>query len=179
MPRWSCGLRLPRATAASAHRPPGGMAWVIYLKARLPALPMPDIGGAYRRWKCCAPKRISGLHAQARQRPVGELSATAQPRLPFAAWLAIPVIIAPEALHCGEAMIGRFIVADPEVCHGRPTFRGTRILVADVTEQVRGGPGRPSSRIGAAMSLPMPSRKRRGWRTRRFAIIRVRDVGVN
>ncbi len=33
-------------------------------------------------------------------------------------------------------MIGRFIVADPEICHGKPTFRGTRILVADVLEQV-------------------------------------------
>lgn len=33
-------------------------------------------------------------------------------------------------------MIGRFVVADPAVCHGQPTFRGTRILVADVLEQV-------------------------------------------
>ena len=32
--------------------------------------------------------------------------------------------------------IGRFIVADPRVCHGQPTFRGTRILVADVLDQV-------------------------------------------
>jgi uncharacterized protein (DUF433 family) len=31
---------------------------------------------------------------------------------------------------------GRYIVSDPEICHGRPTFRGTRILVADVLEQV-------------------------------------------
>jgi hypothetical protein len=27
-------------------------------------------------------------------------------------------------------MIGRFIIADPAICHGQPTFRGTRILVA-------------------------------------------------
>lgn len=33
----------------------------------------------------------------------------------------------------------RFIVSDPEVCHGEPTFRGTRILVADVLEQVASG----------------------------------------
>jgi uncharacterized protein (DUF433 family) len=32
--------------------------------------------------------------------------------------------------------IGRFIVVDPKVCHGQPTFSGTRILVADVLEQV-------------------------------------------
>ncbi len=36
-------------------------------------------------------------------------------------------------------VIGRFIVADPAVCHGHPTFRGTRILVSDVLEQVASG----------------------------------------
>ena len=36
-------------------------------------------------------------------------------------------------------LIGRFIVADPSVCHGQPTFRGTRILVSDVLEQVASG----------------------------------------
>jgi uncharacterized protein (DUF433 family) len=35
--------------------------------------------------------------------------------------------------------LGRYIVADPEICHGRPTFAGTRILVADVLEQVATG----------------------------------------
>lgn len=33
-------------------------------------------------------------------------------------------------------LIGRHIVADPAVCHGQPTFKGTRILVSDVLEQV-------------------------------------------
>lgn len=36
-------------------------------------------------------------------------------------------------------VIGRFIVIDPAICHGEPTFRGTRILVADVLEQVASG----------------------------------------
>jgi uncharacterized protein (DUF433 family) len=36
-------------------------------------------------------------------------------------------------------IIGRFIVADPRICHGQPTFAGTRILVADVLEQVASG----------------------------------------
>ena len=36
-------------------------------------------------------------------------------------------------------MIGRYIIADPAICHGQPTFRGTRILVADVLEQVGSG----------------------------------------
>jgi len=33
----------------------------------------------------------------------------------------------------------RFIVADPKVCHGKPTFRGTRLLVSDVLELVAAG----------------------------------------
>ena len=36
-------------------------------------------------------------------------------------------------------MFGRFIVSDPKICHGKPTFRNTRILVADVLEQVADG----------------------------------------
>ena len=32
-------------------------------------------------------------------------------------------------------LIGRHIVTDPKICHGKPTFRGTRVLVADVLEQ--------------------------------------------
>lgn len=36
-------------------------------------------------------------------------------------------------------IIGRFIVADPEICHGKPTVRGTRVLVSDVLEQVASG----------------------------------------
>lgn len=35
--------------------------------------------------------------------------------------------------------IGRFIVVDKRICHGQATFRGTRILVADVLEQVASG----------------------------------------
>jgi uncharacterized protein (DUF433 family) len=35
--------------------------------------------------------------------------------------------------------IGRHIVADPKICHGRPTFRGSRVLVADVLDQVAAG----------------------------------------
>ena len=36
-------------------------------------------------------------------------------------------------------LIGRYIVADPKVCHGKPTFRGTRVLVSDVLDQVAAG----------------------------------------
>ncbi|MEA2003587.1 MAG: DUF433 domain-containing protein [archaeon] len=33
----------------------------------------------------------------------------------------------------------QYIISDPAICHGEPTFRGTRILVADVLEQVASG----------------------------------------
>lgn len=33
----------------------------------------------------------------------------------------------------------RYIVADPQICHGQPTFRGTRIFVEDVLEQTASG----------------------------------------
>jgi uncharacterized protein (DUF433 family) len=36
-------------------------------------------------------------------------------------------------------LLGRFMVADPEVCHGKPTFVGTRIMVAQVLKQVAKG----------------------------------------
>lgn len=38
--------------------------------------------------------------------------------------------------------IGRFIVVDPAICHGQPTFRGTCILVSNVLEQVASGMAR-------------------------------------
>ena len=39
----------------------------------------------------------------------------------------------------GQKLIGRYIVSDPRICHGKPTFRGTRILVSQVLEQVAAG----------------------------------------
>ena len=38
-----------------------------------------------------------------------------------------------------KRLAGRYIVSDPKTCHGQPIFRGTRILVADVLEQVASG----------------------------------------
>jgi uncharacterized protein (DUF433 family) len=35
-----------------------------------------------------------------------------------------------------KQVLGQYVVVDPEICHGKPTFRGTRIFVADVLEQV-------------------------------------------
>lgn len=35
-----------------------------------------------------------------------------------------------------KKLIGRYIVTDPEICHGKPTFHGTRIMVSQVLQQV-------------------------------------------
>jgi uncharacterized protein (DUF433 family) len=35
--------------------------------------------------------------------------------------------------------LGRYLVIDSKICHGQPTFRGTRILVKHVLEQVAEG----------------------------------------
>jgi len=38
-----------------------------------------------------------------------------------------------------QKMFGRYIVSDPKICHGKPTFRGTRIMVSQVMEQIANG----------------------------------------
>jgi uncharacterized protein (DUF433 family) len=35
--------------------------------------------------------------------------------------------------------LGRFIVADTKICRGKPTFKGTRVTVADVLADVERG----------------------------------------
>jgi uncharacterized protein (DUF433 family) len=35
--------------------------------------------------------------------------------------------------------LGKYIVADPKICHGKPTFKGTRIFVRDVLADVEQG----------------------------------------
>jgi uncharacterized protein (DUF433 family) len=32
--------------------------------------------------------------------------------------------------------LGRFIVADPAICHGKPTFKGTRVMVWQLFEHL-------------------------------------------
>lgn len=44
-------------------------------------------------------------------------------------------------------LLGRYIVADPAICHGKPTFLGTRVMVAQVLKQV--GKGMPWEQITA------------------------------
>lgn len=38
-----------------------------------------------------------------------------------------------------QQLLGRYIVADPAICHGKPTFRGTRIMVWQVLDMVARG----------------------------------------
>jgi uncharacterized protein (DUF433 family) len=38
-----------------------------------------------------------------------------------------------------QAVFGRYIVTDSKVCHGKPTFRGTRIMVSQVLDQLATG----------------------------------------
>ncbi len=33
----------------------------------------------------------------------------------------------------------KWIVVDPKICHGKPVFRGTRVLVSDVLEMLASG----------------------------------------
>jgi len=35
--------------------------------------------------------------------------------------------------------LGRYIVADPAVCHGKVTFKGTRVFVSDVLADIERG----------------------------------------
>jgi uncharacterized protein (DUF433 family) len=36
-------------------------------------------------------------------------------------------------------VLGKYIVADPGICRGRPTFKGTRVTIADVLADVGRG----------------------------------------
>jgi uncharacterized protein (DUF433 family) len=49
------------------------------------------------------------------------------------------VLIHKGALIVERKTISRYIVADPRICHGKLTFRGTRIMVSQVLDQVASG----------------------------------------
>jgi len=36
-------------------------------------------------------------------------------------------------------IVGRYIISNPVICHGKPVLRGTRIMVSQVLEQVASG----------------------------------------
>lgn len=35
-----------------------------------------------------------------------------------------------------KVIINKYIVADPQICHGKPTFKGTRMMVWQVLEML-------------------------------------------
>jgi uncharacterized protein (DUF433 family) len=39
----------------------------------------------------------------------------------------------------GRIELGEYIVADPLICHGKPTFKGTRIMVWQVLDELAHG----------------------------------------
>ena len=39
----------------------------------------------------------------------------------------------------GRIELGEYIVADPEICHGKPTFKGTRIMVWQILDELAHG----------------------------------------
>src|SRR3954471_10997249 len=45
----------------------------------------------------------------------------------------------PRTVSTPRTELGEFIVADPEICHGKPTFKGTRIMVWQVLDDVAEG----------------------------------------
>jgi uncharacterized protein (DUF433 family) len=44
-----------------------------------------------------------------------------------------------ESSHIKRVQLGRYIVADPKICHGQPTYKGTRIMAWIVLEQIERG----------------------------------------
>ena len=38
-----------------------------------------------------------------------------------------------------KVVINKYIVANPQICHGKPTFKDTRIMVWQVLEMLSGG----------------------------------------
>ena len=50
-------------------------------------------------------------------------------------------------------LLGRYTVADPEVCGGKPTFRGTRIMIWQVLEQKE---LKKSSTFNRMAAMPKP-----------------------
>lgn len=46
-----------------------------------------------------------------------------------------------------KILINKYIVADPNICHGKPTFVGTRIMVWQILEMLAAGEDKKDIRI--------------------------------
>jgi len=38
-----------------------------------------------------------------------------------------------------KVIINKYIIADPKICHGKPTFKGTRVMIWQVLEMLQAG----------------------------------------
>jgi uncharacterized protein (DUF433 family) len=54
-------------------------------------------------------------------------------------WPRIIIEEEPQGRLMKRKLLGKYIVADPEVCHGQPTFLGTRVRVSQVLKAVAEG----------------------------------------
>jgi uncharacterized protein (DUF433 family) len=75
--------------------------------------------------------------------------------------------------------LGKYIVADPEICHGKPTFKGTRIMVWQVLDDVAEGRSwdficgtRWSGRISLAAISEAVKLSRESWLDKRGRLSR-------
>jgi len=66
--------------------------------------------------------------------------------------------------------LGEYIVADPQIRHGKPTFKGTRVMVFQVLEQVACGMT-TFFRYSTASSARLSSHTPNAW-AKLFASIR-------
>lgn len=61
----------------------------------------------------------------------------------------------------GNVVINDYIIADPEICHGKPVFKGTRVMVWQILDLLEAGespgkiykayPGLPKGAVEAAL----------------------------
>lgn len=42
-------------------------------------------------------------------------------------------------LNMNKVIVNEYIVADPQICHGKPTFKGTRIMVWQILQMLEAG----------------------------------------
>lgn len=53
-----------------------------------------------------------------------------------------------------KIILNKYIIADPEVCHGKPIFKGTRVMVWQILELLKEGV-KPKEIYTAYPNLPV------------------------
>ena len=80
--------------------------------------------------------------------------------------------------------LGEYIVADPEICHGKPTFKGTRVMVWQFLDDVVEGRSweficntRWGGRIALAAVAEAVRLSRRAWLDKRGRLVKKSPSG--